>query len=212
MSARPDHLTPVPQDGGWPAYDFGPNDRLPAHYFTMFHHHRWLNSALHLSASMDVQGAALNLFFIAQSQTPIGTLPRDHALLARLLRIDAHVWEGLHKREMGALHNWVPCQCGDEVRLMHPVVLEGLRDAFAKREARDLANTEKAVSARLDRLRTALVNLGCDKAVVADGILIERMDAWLVQNCPGQRRASVYEQALAHAGRAGWLNMKGRGG
>ena len=37
--------------------------RMTSDYFTVFWHDRWLNSELHLTSSLDVQGAALNLFF-----------------------------------------------------------------------------------------------------------------------------------------------------
>jgi hypothetical protein len=189
-----------------PVYPIGRDVRLQSHYFTMIQHHRWLNSEMHLTADMAVQGAALNLFFVAQSQSPLGTLPNDDVVLSRLLRIDLTTWRGLRDRPMGALHRWHPCLCGDEVRLMHPVVLEVLQDAIARRDVREASNEEKAVDARLRRLRAALAELGCSKTVIADEVLIGRLDAWLVENVRGQRRASAYEAALAHAAAMGWLD------
>jgi hypothetical protein len=192
--------------GELPLYRWGRDDRLQGHFFTMFQHGRWLNSALHLTAPLDVQGAALNLFLIAQMQSPIGTLPRDDVLLARLLRITDAEWLRVRDcKPMGALHNWEPCQCEGEVRLMHPVVTEQLADAFAKREARELANNDKAVAARQDRLRRALEGLGVSKTLVGDEVLVGRLDEWLVQTCRGKRLAKNYEDAVTHAARMGWM-------
>ena len=88
---------------------------------------------------------------------------------------------------------------------MHPVVLEVLQEAIGKRDERMLSNEEKALYARLKRIREALVDFGCDAAVTDDGVLIDRMDEWLTANCQGQRRRPVYARALAHAVAAGWM-------
>ena len=79
-------LHPVPDDG-LPAYPLAKDFRMPTHYFMAWWHNRWLNSDLHLIGSYEVQGVAVALFSIAQNQSPIGTLPRDEVLLARLLRL-----------------------------------------------------------------------------------------------------------------------------
>ena len=189
-----------------PLYPIGRDVRLPSHYFTMIQHYRWFNSELHLTADMAVQGAALNLFLFAQCQLPLGTLPNDDIMLSRLLRIDLTAWRALRDRPMGALHKWQPCLCGDEVRLMHPVVLEVLQDAISKREMRETSNEEKAVYARLQRLRKALAEMGCTRTVIGDEVLIGRLDAWLVDNIRGQRRIPAYQAALKHAAQMGWLD------
>ena len=185
------------------AYPLG-DIRLEGHFFVAWHHSRWLNSTMHLMATYEVQGLARALFAIAQVQCPTGTLPTDDVQLARLLRFDVTRFKELRAMEFGPLRGWVPCLCGTEVRLMHPVVVSVLEDAMARREAREAANTEKAVAQRIKRLREALSGLGLSASVLQDQRLIERMDGWLLENNPGQRRAASYEAVVTHAGREGW--------
>ena len=148
-----------------PVYPVDREERLEGHYFTKFWHDRWLNSQLHLTATLEVQACALNLFFLSQKQTPVGTLPDDDSILAKLLRIDLALWRVLRTRRITPLHGWSPCRCGDEIRLNHPVVTEVVLDAIARREARETSNSQKAVYQRLRRLREALGGLGCTKEV-----------------------------------------------
>jgi len=116
-----------------PVYPVDRDERLEGHYFIKFWHDRWLNSHLHLTATLEVQACALNLFFLSQKQTPVGTLPDDDAILAKLLRIDLALWRDLRTRRINPLHGWSPCRCGEEIRLSHPVVTEVVLDAMAKR-------------------------------------------------------------------------------
>lgn len=184
--------------------------RMTSDYFTVFWHDRWLNSELCLTARMDVQGAALNLFFIARKQNPIGSLPVSDTMLAKLLRIDLEYWQELCGRPITPLHHWQKYRADDKIIYGHPVVIEVALDALNRREAREIENSEKARYQRLRRLREALADLGCSKAVVADDVLIERMDEWLAEHHRGQRRRQAYERALEHAARAGWFNERGR--
>ncbi|MEJ6397029.1 hypothetical protein [Yoonia sp. 208BN28-4] len=186
-------------------YPIARDQRLPSHYFTTFWHHRWLNSTLHLTADMAVQGAALNLFFIAQSQTPIGTLPDDDLILSRLLRIDITTWQDLRDRRIGPLHNWHPVNCDGEIRLGHPVVLEVVQDALHRREHNAVSKESKAVYARQQRLKDALSALGLGKDVLADQVLIERMEQWLTDNRPGRRTIQSYEAVVVHAQQQRWF-------
>lgn len=198
-------LRPVDLDS-LPVYPFNLSDRLQAHYFIQIQFNRWLSSTLGLMGSMDVQGAALTLIFHAQNQSPIGTLPDDDEVLARLLRIDLSQWKQLRNRDLGALHNWRPYRCdGNTVRLGHPTVIEVLTDAFERREARQASNEARAVSMRLSRLRKALSGMGCSPAVLADDVLIARMDDWLTQTCQGNRTDVNYDRALHHAVAQRWL-------
>jgi hypothetical protein len=202
----------VPQliDGGsLPDYPFGPEVRLDNHHFTMVHHHLWLASRLHLMGSLAAQGAALNLIFYAQMQSPVGTLPDDDFQLARLLRMDVVAWRNLRGESPGPLHKWEHCRCHDgSVRLMHPVVLQGVEQAIHKREERELSTEGKAVSMRQMRLRRALESLGCVKELIGDQVLIERMDTWLLEHIKGKRTASSYSQALDHAGKMRWFTRR----
>ena len=183
--------------------------RLSADYFTMFWHDRWLNSTLHLTASMDVQGAALNLFFGARKQTPVGSLPDNDRILSRLLHIDLETWLDLRARPIGPLHNWRAYRVGGSVVLGHDVVIEVALDALGRRQQREASNTEKAVAMRRRRLAEVMQGLGCSPGVTADRDLVARMDDWLEVNHHGQRRMPQFEasvtRALRHAASEGWL-------
>ncbi|MFD2175928.1 hypothetical protein [Rhodobacter lacus] len=187
-----------------PEYEF--NDlRLEGHFFVPWHFGRWLNSAMHLCASYEVQGVARALFDIAQMQFPTGTLPDDDVQLSRLLRIDITHWRGLRGLEFGPLRNWFRVRCGDQVRLAHPVVCEVISQVLDRREERERANDAKAVAMRLKRLRDGLRALGAADAMVRDQVLIERMDKWLLEHVQGQRRVEAYERVLMVAVRERWF-------
>lgn len=188
-----------------PEYPLTSAVRLTAHYFTVWWHDRWLSSDLCLLGSFEVKGVARDLFDWSQKQSPIGTLPDDDVLLARLLRIDLAHWRDLRARTLGPLHGWVRCRTDRGVRLMHPVVTEVVMAAVDRREQREASNADKAVYARLKRLREGLIALGCSADLIRDDVLIERMDQWLLQTCKGQRREPVYARALEHAIAQGWV-------
>jgi len=194
-------LRPVPV-ADLPDYPIPPGVRLDGNGFTKWQHMRWLNSASFRKMGWEAQGMHRALFDMAQMETPVGTLPDDDEELAVMLRIDARRVRELRVLEFGPLRHWVRCRCGDQVRLMHPVVLEQVRDAIERRETRALSNAEKAVYARRRRLREALAALGLDAAVLADELLIERIDDWI-----GKRRRTdaVYAQALLHAQAMRWF-------
>ncbi|MFC4668352.1 hypothetical protein ACFO5X_07295 [Seohaeicola nanhaiensis] len=212
MSA-PTHIRLVRDDEPLPAY---PDELLDAHaaadYFTAFWHDRYLNSKLHLSADLDVQGAALNLFFIARKQLPMGSLPNDHTMLAKLLRIDIALWHQLMGRTITPLHNWRPYRAGGVVVLGHPVVVEVALDAVKRREAREVERNDKATSMRLKRLGELMVEIGCHAKMAQDRVLLERLDGWLLERHRGQRRMPGFEvslkAALRHAETVGWFNKQ----
>lgn len=194
-----------------PEYPFELIDaRMTSDYFTMFWHDRWLNSKLHLTGALDVQGAALNLFFIARKQNPIGSLPDDDAILAKLLRLNLDVWMDLRGRAIGPLYQWRPMRAGGQIILGHPVVIDVALDAVTRRAANQQSTEEKAIYARQKRLREAMAAMRMDKVLLDDAILIERLDHWLVENHRGQRRMPQFEgsirRALRHAAQEGWIS------
>lgn len=205
MTPQP-HLIAV-SDDSLPDYPLERSDRIKAHHFVAFWHRRWLNSELHLTASHEVQGMALNLFFIAQEQAPLGTLPDDDFILSRLLRVDMGYWKEVRARRVGPLHNWHRCRCDGEIRLMHPVVTEVAMDAMAGRAAREAKTSAAAVKMRINRLKQALRELGLRDHALADDVLINRMDAWLDENHKGQRKMPQYERVLRHAATQQWFGV-----
>lgn len=190
--------------GSIPDYELG-DIRLENHFFVAWHFSRWLNSEMHLCSTYEVQGVARALFDIAHMQSPTGTLPDDDVQLSRLLRIDIIRWRELRGMEFGPLRGWFRVRCGDRVRLGHPVVIDVLNDAISRREERERVAGERAVAMRLKRLRDGLSGLGLPERALADDVLIERMDDWLMQNVRGQRRVSAYERVLVVARQEGWF-------
>lgn len=202
------HLSPVPDEGLF-LYPIGKADRLDGHSFYKWQHLRWLSSDSHLMATYEVQGIARALFDLAQNQSPPGTLPQDRAILARMLRIEAHHLDALCRHQHGPLSGWKACICDDgELRLYHAVVLEQVQDAFDRREAKALANNEKANRARRDRMVIALRAMGCIEDMLRDEVLIARMDDWLVANWKRRRDQAAYERVMIHAQREGWLGPR----
>jgi hypothetical protein len=86
---------------------------------------------------------------VAHSETPVGTLPKDMKRLSRMIQpvVDQDHFERLCKMDFGPLHGWEPCLCGDEVRLMHPVVTRIVLAAFSSR-SNHAARVEAASEAR----------------------------------------------------------------
>lgn len=178
--------------------------RMDGNSFVKWQHLRWLSSKMSRRASWEVQGMARALFDMAQTQSPVGTLPDDDEDLADMLRVTTARWRELRAMEFGPLRNWVPCLSEGERRLMHPVVLEQVRDVLERRELHELSKEEKAVVMRKKRLREAMKQLGLTDAVLADNLLMDRMDDWLKGHCKGNRTKRHYEEAIMHAVRQGW--------
>lgn len=199
------HLQPVPAEG-LPIYPIPRHERLDGNSFVKWQHLRWLASDMHLMATFEVKGMVRDLFDLAQTQSPPGTLPADRNQIARLLRCEPLHFEGLCRQTYGPMRGWHPCVTDDgEVRLFHAVVLEQVRDAFDRREAKALANNAKAVAARRDRLVTALRAMGCEAEMLADDVLMDRLNGWLDINWKRRRDTMAYQKALDHAAREGWL-------
>lgn len=180
-----------------PVYPIPTDLRLTGHYFTKFWHDRWLYSKLRLTARPDVRWAALDLFWLAQKQAPVGTLPDDDGQLASLLLLEIDDWRILRGRVPGPLYKWHRCLSDTgEVRLMHPVVLEVAEEALARRVHK--AQTAAAWSRRkqLERLRRQIVDAGGSGRQAADEALVERLDAWLDANCSGNRTLDWVRRAL----------------
>jgi hypothetical protein len=192
-------------DEGLPVYPISRDDRLDGNHFVKWNTSRWLASKTFKLMPWEFQGMARALFDLCQIETPVGTLPNDDAELAFMLRVDVRRMRDLRAQEYGPLRNWSPCLCGAEVRLMHDVVVEVVQDALERRATAQLSTEEKAVAQRMGRLRRALEQQGLSKAVLADDVLITRMDEWLTAQRKGRRTESVYRSAILHAVQSGWV-------
>lgn len=201
--SRPTQLRPINET--MPVYPIDRDTRLDAHSFVKWWHHRWMSSRTFKLASWEAQGMARALFDMSQTESPIGTLPDDDDELAVMLRTDARRISDLRRQEFGPLRGWVRCQCGNEVRLMHPVILEQVRDALDRREVHRMSKEQQAVKKRMDRLKDGLRKRGLGDVALADDVLIERIDGWLEQNCRGYRTVAAIDMALQHAVRERWM-------
>lgn len=192
-----------------PVYPIGRDERLDSNSFVKWQTHRWLASRSFKLCTFEVQGMMRALFDMCQCESPVGTLPDDEDELAVMLRCDLRRLRELRAMDMGPLRNWQPCLCGSERRLMHPVVLEQVRDALERRAMAELSKEEKAVSKRLMRLEKALLDNGMSKAAVADPILLQRIDQWLSEAHRGNRTQAVYRSAILHAVQQRWIGREG---
>lgn len=193
-----------------PEHTVSADERLDSHYFIQWNLKRWRKSQFRQLAEPEVGWFGFLLFCEAHDETPVGTLPVSEELLAKALGITIERWRQLCARKITPLHNWTQALCDNgEVRLVHPVVTEVVRDALDRRDVRKASSEGKAVYQRQQRLSEAMRDIGCDKAVCADRVLIERLDAWLLENHHGQRRMPQFEasitRALRHAAEQGWM-------
>lgn len=104
---------------------------------------RYLHSEFGVMTDMDVRGAAFTLMAIAMEMNPPATLPLDMGMHAFYLRLQPDEWRGLLQRDINPLHGWVQIQCGDEVRLTHPLLLEGLEVAVKDSKLRQRGTTSR---------------------------------------------------------------------
>lgn len=190
MTTHPAHLQPV-ETGEMPDYPISRDERLESHYFVEFHHNRWLNSSFRLLADPDVRAYGVDLFFIAQNEAPVGTLPTDDRLLARLLGLDVSAWQSLLKREITPLHKWRRTNCEGEIRWAHPVVTEMAVKAIGRRqkhlEVAEAARERK----RYERLKLQILKVGGSSRMAADEGLIARLDQWFEAQYPGRNRTEA---------------------
>jgi hypothetical protein len=211
MTARQNPTLVVTED--LPVYPLPHDFRMPTHYFTAWWHNRWLNSDLHLTGDYEVQGVAVALYSIAQNQSPLGTLPQNEVLIARMLRLDPIKWQNLCRLAISPLHGWYLANCEGVVRWAHPVVLEMLLDARDRADTRRMSNEDRAVQKRIERLRKALAEIGVDKGILADRVAMEAMDEWLEVNWKKRRNALALGRVLQWASGAGIFtgakNIKG---
>lgn len=195
----------VDEVGDLEEYPIGRDERLDGNSFVKWHTARWLSSKTFKLMPWDMQGMARALFDLCQMESPIGTLPDDDEELAYMLRVDLRRMRELRGMDFGPLRNWSRCLSGNEVRLMHPVVTLQVRDALERRALAQLSKEDRAVKMRLDRLVKGVQQQGWSKAVVADDVLIRRMDDWLSAHHKGNRTEAVYRSAMLHAVQQRWI-------
>jgi hypothetical protein len=109
--------------------------------FTPLYRARLFGSEFHSHASDSEWRAGVTLWLKSWDQSPAGSLPNNEVALCRLAELgkDLKAWR---KLSAGALHGWVLCSDG---RLYHPVVAEGINDAWQRKQAqRDRTKAARA--------------------------------------------------------------------
>jgi hypothetical protein len=201
-------LHPVPTDE-LPVYPLDETDRLDSHWFLAWERRRWLNSEMRLKATPECRALYFDLICISYDQSPIGTLPDDVDILAKLLLTEAQHLAALCGLRYGPLHKWERCLCGTEVRLMHPMVLKTLREAISRKED-NRARTEAANSKkRRQRLRDYVAGFHVELAKMDAAILW--MDEWLNERTQYRNRDWVRRAIDAWSAHAIQLGTERRG-
>jgi hypothetical protein len=191
-----------------PDYPFGSDNALPGNYFLKFEVARWLTSDMYLHADPEVGYFHLNLIFKSQLARPIGTIPADFDGQVAVLdgKVTAQRWRALLRLDPSPLRHWRPYRVeGGGIRLGHPVVIQMIEAQLSRREAAAERAVGDALRKQRERLRAALAERGVHAAVLRDQTLIERMDGWLTENCPGRRTVDVYDRVLVVAAQQRWF-------
>lgn len=175
-------------------YPLRAEDRLDSHHFVMWEHRRWLNCDMRMKGTPECRALYLDLIWHSYGQSPIGTLPTDTETLAYLAKTDEAHFKRLCEGQYGPLHNWVPCQCGSEVRLMHPFVLDMITQAIAGKEHNRARNEAANAAKRQQRLRARVAGLHVD--VAKNDAAISFMDEWLVAQNVQYRTSEMIEKAM----------------
>ncbi|MBL1434725.1 MAG: hypothetical protein COB08_000790 [Rhodobacteraceae bacterium] len=181
---------------GLPEYEFSSEDRLDSHYFILWNTKRWRKSNFNMKADPEVGWFGLKLFFEAQDETPVGTLPDDEELLAKTLGISVEHWRKLMGREINPLYNWFLVRCDNgEVRWAHEVVTEVTREAFKSRRLNQAKADTRALNKRLKDLRDMIENRIGAKHVLKNPVFVERFNEWLEVKYEGQQRRETFIRA-----------------
>lgn len=182
----PDKLPEYPLDG---------SERLESHWFMPWERRRWLNSDMRLHGTPESRAHYFDLICISYDHQPIGTLPKDLDLLARLLFVDARMFRAMCALPYGPLHKWELCRCGSEVRFMHPRIVETLVEAISRKEDNraktDAANKSKA----LQRVRSKLSAI--DVHLAANDDAVRWIDGWFERQSVKRRDDAQYRAAMS---------------
>ena len=179
-------------------YPIPATERLESHSFVAFKFRRWRRSEFRGLADLEVKCIGLELFFAAQDESPVGTLPVSPRLLARAVGVSAEVWEDLCNRPVSPLYHWDQCVCDNgEVRLYHPVVLEVAQEALGRRaDHLEKRETDKERH-RLKNLPAQIIRAGGTKHMADDEAYVIRLDQFLLEHYgTKQRRPNVVREAM----------------
>jgi len=178
-----------------PEYPLDGSERLESHWFMTWERRRWLNSDMRLKGTPECRAHYFDLICVSFDHSPIGTLPDDIDLLARILMVDVSHFRALCQLPYGPLHRWERCRAGGEVRLMHKVVVDTLLEALSRKED-NRARTEAANKSRaLQRLRARLAAI--DVALATNDNAVRWIDRWFDDHEVLKRDDAQLRRALA---------------
>ncbi|MEO1952674.1 MAG: hypothetical protein ABGX09_21585, partial [Thioclava sp.] len=96
-------------------YPLTREDRLDSHYFMAWERRRWLNCDMRLKGTAECRAYYFDLINISYDQSPVGTLPTDKSVLAKMLFVDPGHFEQLCRLDFGPLHRWRTVRCEGEL-------------------------------------------------------------------------------------------------
>jgi len=168
-------------------YPISSAERLDSHFFVPWNLKRWRGSEFRRFgyADPEVGWFGMELFFLAQDQTPIGTLPCDDDALAFLLRVPPARWRDLNSRDVSPLHGWIRVHCDNgQMRLAHPVVTEVALDALGSRKRNDARNADERMRKRLGTIVGHLKQMGASVAAQTEES-VNAISDWIEDSYPG---------------------------
>ncbi|TNF19157.1 MAG: hypothetical protein EP318_15490 [Rhodobacteraceae bacterium] len=182
------HLRAVP-DGDLPVYPISAAERLDSHFFVPWNLKRWRGSDFRRSGYQDPEVGfyGMELFFLSQDETPIGTLPADDEALAFLLRMPVTRWNELSGRPVSPLHGWSRVVCDNgHVRLAHPVVQEVAVEALGSRKRNDARNADERMRKRLGTIVGHLTkSITGGARIAASEEQVNAISDWIEAKYPG---------------------------
>lgn len=187
------HLAPV-DTADLHEYPLSRDMRLDSHWFMAWERRRWLNSDMRLKGRPECRALYFDLICISYEQTPMGTLPDDPEILAKLLFVPEAEFKALCKMPYGPLHRWDRCTSEGEVRLYHPMVLQTLNEAIARAE--DNRSRSEAGNARQRQFRLRSKVAGYHPELAKNDAAILWMDEWLEKQGCGYRSATWIERCV----------------
>lgn len=199
----------IVETGELEEYPISREDRLDSHFFMAWERRRWLNSDMRLKGTPECRALYFDLINIAYDSSPVGTLPNDLDLLAKLVFAEPSHFRALCKLEYGPLHRWEPCLCdGGEVRLMHRQVLSSLTNAIARKEDNRARMESANISKRLQRLRQTVAGLHLELS--KNDAAIRWIDEWLTnQGCTYRTTTWIERAVMAWTGHVHDLGRRG---
>jgi hypothetical protein len=164
-------------------------ERLETHSWFPMHFRRWLKSEFRNLADPDVRSAAIDLFCPAQDEAPVGTLPTDERLLAKLAGLTLEEWNRLTDKPIGPLYGWALCRCDNgQARLYHQTILDVTKEKLGMREDHLVKLEAERERKRLKALPERIVRAGGSTRMAEDAAFVLQFDQFLEDEYPGQQR------------------------